>query len=93
MKLTILATLLMGLSVLAQGRNTNNPKAPIQIECQSSDGQVLTYRVMELYFDSKTGKAHGMGFGPNRGDEGFIELTGACSVIVKPQIELEDSGR
>lgn len=79
MKALIIAVTLVG-SHLAFAADTMNPKAPLLINCTDEAGTQTSVRVMKIYFDSKSGKAYGMNFGPNRGDEGFVVLTGSCEV-------------
>ena len=89
MKLTILSVLLISFSVFGRSEHDrrNNPLAPLLIACKINEAESVTYRVMELFFDSKTGKSYGTGFGPNRGDEGFVELKGECKISPARSIE------
>ena len=76
----LIITLTLVTSHLAFAADKMNPKAPLLIICTDEAGTETSVRVMKIYFDTKSGKAFGMNFGPNRGDEGFIELIGSCQV-------------
>jgi len=79
MKSLLFSALILAQVQASASSRTNNPQAPLKITCTQPDGQVDTVRVMKVYYSGE-GKAAGMNFGPNRGDEGFYVLQGECEI-------------
>jgi hypothetical protein len=55
---------------------------PIAVTCHQPLGEVVRVNTNRLISTSKPAKLIAMGFGPNRGDEGFQTLTGNCEITM-----------
>lgn len=85
MKYITVATIVFMLLGQAQARHIPSPKAPLKAICKLPDGTENIFHTRTIYYNSETGKAAGIGFGPNRQDDGIKVLSGDC--IIEPTTE------
>lgn len=91
MKTVFLSAAVVLASVIAQAKTDRKPSAtegavrgtgPLQVICQDKAGQTKTYNVNRLMYVSGTLTA--VGFGPNRQDDGMLQIEGTCSIQLNP---------
>lgn len=61
--------------------------SPLKVTCTLEDGTERVLQMKSVYFDSEKGRAVGIGFGPNRQDDGLKVLAGKCVIEPIPQTQ------